>query len=176
MRRITAVLVLSLSLAACAGMEGEPGPAGPPGEQGEPGPQGEQGPQGVPGTQGPAGEPSATLTLVHQCEVNATFPPSFPVILRYQRYDFADGTVVTGCGVTPGSSTEFTNTLLHYRGQPGALNGTCIVRLDVDTSAGFTGYWDYSFRPGAPEVTVKYVDPDSPNNGRTWKAPCMRFP
>jgi len=49
------LLALSLTLAACAGEEGEEGPAGPQGDPGPPGPAGTDGDPGPPGTNGQDG-------------------------------------------------------------------------------------------------------------------------
>jgi hypothetical protein len=63
MKNIVYIIFLGLCLSACAGKDGEIGPAGDPGKPGAVGPAGDKGPTGDKGATGPAGANSSSTGI-----------------------------------------------------------------------------------------------------------------
>ena len=110
---ITAVIAMSLCLAACAkpgpqGPKGDPGAAGPPGPKGDTGMNGAPGPQGLQGPPGPPGV-SAKVRVIRQncleasctaqCEVDEVLVTAYCGVGRHPASFLSENAV--SCGVVP---------------------------------------------------------------------------
>lgn len=166
MKRIAAVVLLSLLFVACEG------PEGPPCEMGPPGPQGEQGPRGVDGQDG---RPANSLVQSDVCTGTAHLLSTVPITMRYERHMFSDGAVLTTCGAQLGT-VEFGDTRMYHAQQVGARDGACLLYFDYDSGNSTTGGWVFTKTADATNVTIRYVDPPSPYHNSTFTAPCTRFP
>lgn len=144
--RIAAVVVMVVALFACSP---EVGPAGPP---------------------GPPGNPGGGLAEWSGCTTSESIASSV-LALDYQRYDFADGSVMTECAVRDGFY-EYSSMGLYKASQTAAIQGTCVLAYDVDSPS--LGQWHFTLPRGDVRATADYIDGPSPYNTRRATLPCDR--
>lgn len=160
------LLLAVLSLSAC---QPEEGPAGPPG------PAGPRGEQGAPGPQGPAGEDGVGLVGGVHCDSLNNAVGAYRISFFYDRYLFADGSVMTSCDIVDGA-TSYSGESLFRAQAVGAATGQCLVTYDVDSGAGTGGFWALTHPAGDQlAVSARYTDATSASHGRVIPLTCSRF-
>lgn len=145
MKSLLGVVVLSLSLFACGGLEGPPGPAGPKGSDG------------------------AGIKSIYTCNGTRTFG-SQTLFFNSARYDFADESVMTTCIVND-ALTSYSNTFLYRDYNPGASTGSCLVVYDLDTPS--EGVFKFGISKTG-SGTVGYEDNGSNFNAAGVQMTCTR--
>jgi hypothetical protein len=148
MRKMFAVMLMALTLAACG--PGEPGPAGPPGPQ------------------GPKGDSGMEIRSNGFCSQTGTLNGN-PVVLQHRVTDFSDGSTFTSCAVSLTPGTNSTASFFNPESN-GATDGSCLVVSDVDAPS--FGYWSFMLPAGASTAVATYHDEDSIFDGTIYHLPC----
>lgn len=121
---------------------------------------------GVEGPAGPPGESGVGLVETFNCTGAASLGNAH-LNFDYDRYTFADGSVLLNCAIRDAASI-YSNNFLFKDDQVGATNGNCAVVYDVDAAT--SGYW--TFESPNNVATATYSDSGSPFNGTRISLTC----
>lgn len=122
------------------------------------------------GDPGPPGNPGVGLAEWSGCTTSLSIASS-RLALDFQRYDFADGSVMTVCAVRDGFY-EYSSTSLYKSGQTDATLGTCVVAYDVDTPS--HGQWHFALPREGVQASADYLDASSAYDTQRATLPCER--
>lgn len=146
--RLAIAVLLSLSLAACGGLESPPAPR-------------------------TSSEPLGFASWA-ECTGTATLVGE-PITLTHVRYDFYDSSAMTTCAISD-TARESGSTSLYPDTQPGALNAECSLTYDVDAPTG--GRWTFQQATdgqGGLVSTATYADASSPHDGMALTLACALY-